>query len=93
LAARRSLQTLGRRFWAVLLMLVLVVVAALIGSVFFIPVSIGLDLVLRDQFIVWAIGRAFLTILQWAWSGAVTVGLAASMVSLVRSEVTQETIE
>jgi len=93
LAARRSLHTLGRRFWAVLLMLVLVVVAGLIGSIFFIPVSIGLDLVLRDQFMVWAIGRAFLTFLQWAWSAAVTVGLAASMVSLVRSEVTQETVE
>ena len=93
IAARRSLQTLGRRFWAVLLMLILVVIAGLIGSVFFVPVSLGLDLVLRDQFIVWAIGRALVTLLQWAWSGAVTVGFAAAMVSLVRSEVTQETIE
>lgn len=93
LAARRSLQTLGHRFWAVLLLLVLVVIAGLIGSVFFVPVSIGLDLVLRDQFFVWAIGRAFLTFLQWAWSGAVSVGFAATMVSLVRSEVTQETVE
>jgi hypothetical protein len=93
LAARRSLQTLGSRFWAVLLLLLLVVIAGLIGSIFFIPVSIGLDLVLRDQFILWAIGRAFLTFLQWAWSGAVTVGFAATMVSLVRSEVTQGTAE
>jgi hypothetical protein len=92
IAARRSLQTLGRRFWAVLLMLILIVIAGLLGSVFFVPVSIGLDLVLKDQFIVWAIGRAFLTFLQWAWSGAVTVGFAASMVSLVRSEVKQEAV-
>jgi hypothetical protein len=77
----------------VLLLLLLVVIAGLIGSIFFIPVSIGLDLVLRDQFILWAIGRAFLTFLQWAWSGAVTVGFAATMVSLVRSEVTQGTAE
>jgi hypothetical protein len=93
LAARRSLHTLGRRFWAVLLMLILIVIAGLIGSVVFVPVSIGLDLVLKDQFIVWVIGRAFLTFLQWAWSGAVTVGFAATMVSLVRSEVTQGTVE
>jgi hypothetical protein len=93
LAARRSLQTLGQRFWAVLLMLVLIVIAGLFASVFFVPVSIGLDHVLRDQFIVRIIGRALLTLLQWAWSGAVTVGFAAAMVSLVRSEVTQGTIE
>jgi hypothetical protein len=93
LAARRSLHTLGQRFWAVLLLVVLVLIAGVIGSVFFVPVSIGLNLVLKDQFIVWAIGRAFLTCLQWAWSGAVTVGFAATMVSLVRSEVTQGTVE
>jgi hypothetical protein len=73
-------------------MLILIVIAGLLGSVFFVPVSIGLDLVLKDEFIVWAIGRAFLTFLQWAWSGAVTVGFAASMVSLVRSEVKQEAV-
>ncbi|MGB6363784.1 MAG: hypothetical protein WBG64_14025, partial [Thermoanaerobaculia bacterium] len=93
MAARRSLQILGQRFWAVLLMLVLVVIAGVIGSILFVPVSLGLDFVLKDQFIVWALGRTLVTLLQWAWSGAVTVGFAASMVSLVRSEVTQETIE
>lgn len=93
LAARRSLQTLGRRFWAVLLILILVVIAGLIGSAFFVPVSLGLDLVLKDQFVVWVVGRAFLTLLQWAWNGAVTVGFAASMVSLVRSEVMRGNVE
>ena len=55
--------------------------------------SLDVPLVLKDQFIVWVIGRAFLTCLQWAWSGVVTVGFAATMVSLVRSEVTQGNAE
>lgn len=89
LAARRSLQTLGRRFWAVLLMLVLVVVAGVVGAVVFVPVSLFFDLLVKDQFMVWVVGRAFLTLLQWVWNGAVGVAFAAAMVSLVRSEVAE----
>jgi hypothetical protein len=52
----------------------------------FMPLSLAVSLVTRDGLVAGMVLRAVLAVLQWGVGGVVQVGVAASLVALVRSE-------
>jgi hypothetical protein len=85
-ASRVGLSVLGRRLGAVVLLFLLLLIAAVALSVAFLPLSIGVDLVLPDAPVARAVAHVFLFLLQGLPSALLMLALAAALVALVRSE-------
>ncbi len=85
-ASRRALRIVGRRFGGLLLILLLGIVASIVVAMVFMPVSLMISLVTRDSLVAGMVLRGVLAVFQWGVGGVVQVGVAASLVALVRSE-------
>jgi len=85
-ALGRSLQILGRRLGAVTLIFVLMVLAGTVIGAFFLPLSLAVDVSLRESLSGWVTAHSLLALLQWMAQAWLTVGFAASFVALVRGE-------
>ncbi|MFP5286295.1 MAG: hypothetical protein ACLGI9_11210 [Thermoanaerobaculia bacterium] len=85
-ASRVGLSVLGRRLGAVALLFLLVLMASVALAIAFLPLSIGVDLVLPDAPVARAVVHVLLFLLQGLPSALLMLALAAALVALVRSE-------
>lgn len=85
-ASRRALRIVGRRFGGLLVIVGLGIVASLALAMAFMPFSLAVSLVTRDGWISGLVLRTLLAVVQGGLGGVIQVGVAASLVALVRSE-------
>lgn len=85
-ASRFALQVIGRRLGAVILLFVLWLFAVVGLTVAFLPVSMTLDVALRDQPLAQTAGSIAVAVVQGLPQALLNVALAAAVVALVRSE-------
>ena len=86
LASRRALRIVGRRFGGLLLIVGLGIIASIVLAMVFMPLSLMVSLVTRDGLIMGMVLRSLLAVVQWGVGGVIQVGVAGSLVALVRSE-------
>ncbi len=85
-AMRVGLQVLGRRLGAVLFIFIVVILGSVFVSLGFSVSSAVLRLILGRWDFVRLVGEITIGMIQWAFSSALGVGLAAALIGLVRSE-------
>ncbi|MEO8504000.1 MAG: hypothetical protein ABI609_08900 [Acidobacteriota bacterium] len=89
-ASRRARRVLGKRLGGLLLIMLLGMVASVVVSMVFVPLSLGIDLAFRDAMFGGLVLKGVMYLVQWGVSGALQVALAASLVALVRDEAREE---
>ena len=90
MAARHSLEVLGRRLGAVLLVFLLVFLAGMVTSFGASMLSILLPGVAGDGLAVQIGGLAIVTLLQWIAGGILSIALGGTLVALIRHELIRE---
>ena len=85
-ASRRARRVLGKRLGGLLLIMLLGMVASVVLSMVFLPLSLGIDLAFRDAMIGGLVLKGVMYVVQWGVSGAIQVALAGSLVALVLDE-------
>ena len=85
-AARGGLKVLGRRLGAVLFIFIVVILGSVFVSLGFSVLSAVLRLMLGKWDFVRLAGDITIWMIQWAFSSAFGIGLAAALIGLVRSE-------
>ena len=85
-AARRALGIAGRRFPGVALLFLLLFVASIVLAIILVPVSMVLEMALRERMMAYLTGQALVTLAQWLSSGFLTVVGSATLVALVIGE-------
>ena len=81
-----SLKAVGRRFWALTLLLVILVAFSMALGLAFFFLSLVTDLASDGISVGWFGIRFGLTLMQWFFSGALSVGFGAALVALARGE-------
>lgn len=85
-AARRALAIGGRRSPGVALLCLLLFVASIALAIILVPISMVLEVALRERMMVYFTGQALVTSVQWIVSGFLTVVWSATLVALVIGE-------
>jgi hypothetical protein len=85
-ATRGALQVLGRRLGAVLFIFIVVILGSVFVSLGFSLLSAVLTLTLSQLDFVLMVGKITIGMIQLAFSSAFGIGLAATLIGLVRSE-------
>lgn len=85
-ATKAALAIAGRRLPGVALLFLLLFVASIVLAIVLMPVSMVLEIALRDRAGAYFTGQAFVTLVQWLVSGVLTVAWAATFVALVNGE-------
>ena len=85
-AARRALAIAGRRLPGVALLCLLLLVVSIVLAIILVPVSMVLEIALRERMMVYFTGQALVTSVQWIASGVLTVVWSATLVALVIGE-------
>ncbi len=85
-ASRAALAVAGRRLPGVALLFLLLFVASIGLAIVLVPVSMVLEIALKDWMGAYLAGQAFVTLVQWLLSGILTVAWAAIFVALVHGE-------
>lgn len=83
---RAGLGTLGRRLPGLALLFLLLIVASIAIAIMTAPLSLLFEMVFRDRMAMYLVGQVFLTFLQWAVTGIVTIGWSGTVIALVVGE-------
>jgi len=85
-ATGAALKVAFKRLPGVALLVLILFVLSIVLAIIFLPVSMVLEVALRQRMGAYFAGQAMITLVQWLASGFVTVGWSATLIALVLGE-------